>query len=57
MLKHKHEEGNKENKERFEMLEYVSPRIQKTDGLNNLKYVHRHKLSIKITPLIPATPL
>ena len=55
MLKHKHEEGNKENKERFEMLEYVSPRIQKTDGLNNLKYVT--KMSIKITFLIPATPL
>ena len=37
MLKHSHEEGNKENKERFNMLEYMSPRIQNTDGLNNLK--------------------
>ena len=38
MLKHIHEAGNRENKERFDMLEYVSPRIQKTDGLNNLRY-------------------
>ena len=56
MLKHKHEEGNKETNERFEMLEYVSPRIQKTDGLNNLKYVGT-QISIKIISLIPATPL
>ena len=38
MLKHIHEAGNRENKERFDMLEYVSPRIQRTDGLNNLRY-------------------
>ena len=37
MLKHGHEVGNKENEERFNMLDYISPRIQRTDGLNNLK--------------------
>ena len=37
MLKHSHETGNMENKERFNMLDYISPRIQRTDGLNNLR--------------------
>jgi len=37
MIKHEHEESNKVNPERFNMLK-KAPRFQKTDGLNNLNY-------------------
>ena len=36
MIKHEHEESNKVNPERFNMLK-KAPQFQKTDGLNNLK--------------------
>ena len=36
MIKHQHEETNKANPERFNMLKKAD-QFQKTDGLNNLK--------------------
>ena len=36
MIKHTHEESNKANPERFNMLKKAEL-FQKTDGLNNLK--------------------
>ena len=36
MIKHTHEESNKANPERFNMLKKAE-KFQKTDGLNNLK--------------------